>query len=222
MEEKSIIMQDIATKAAPYSTDGKIEVCVTHVINVPPSVVETVATSNSNMHTSAQIKVDSTPNTDLKIQEGGELKESFVGRARRRSFFNKSIPRESPYRKKETLNQEVQTDEIDLYKEKEIDLMDRATGSDREIPTYSTKAVMADLRHPIEDVHDQLQVEYVSLQGENERIKRDALKMISKLQEDFNNQIESQTSNSEVILIMLNLVTNRKIRVCAHRIAKRK
>ena len=76
--------------------------------------------------------------------------------------------------------------------------MDRATGPDREIPTYRTKEVMADLRHPIEDVHDQLKLEYISLQNENEKIQKETIQMIGNLKEEFQNQMEMQVLTSEV------------------------
>ena len=63
------------------------------------------------------------------------------------------------------IDREIQTDFIDFSKYREpVDVMDVATGADKPIASYRSIAVLADFRHPVQDVLEALQMDYAKLE----------------------------------------------------------
>jgi hypothetical protein len=94
-------------------------------------------------------------------------------------------------------HKEIQTDPVD-GEFRMVDVMDKATGPDREIPVYRNASVFADMRHPIEDVHDKLLKEYKVLEQDNQSMKRDVEVMISGMRRDFENQLKGASYDATV------------------------
>lgn len=61
--------------------------------------------------------------------------------------------------KKNFVNVKIQTDSVHIG-DRHVDVLDRATGPDREIPVYRAVACTADFRHPVEDLYDQIKIDY--------------------------------------------------------------
>jgi hypothetical protein len=97
-------------------------------------------------------------------------------------------------------HKEIQTDPIE-GEFRMVDVMDKATGPDREIPVYRNVAVLADMRHPVEDAHDKLLKEFKVLEQDNQSMKREVEVMISGMRKDFENQLKGASYDATVYWI---------------------
>lgn len=79
--------------------------------------------------------------------------------------IEQSIGKVSAQKPIDYIEREIQTDLIDFSNYRElVDVMDVATGPDKPIAVYRSVAVLADLRHPIQDLYDALQIDYSILE----------------------------------------------------------
>ncbi|KAJ3323417.1 hypothetical protein HDV06_001937 [Boothiomyces sp. JEL0866] len=175
IEEENNLFKDFVEQRSKYSPNRLIEIQVNQIVKkVEPKV-----------------KVLEIQKTERKE----ELKET-----PRSSVIQPTEVRTSVASKKQVFDKITQTEEMEK-EEVNIDYMDKATGPDREIPVYRPLAIQVDLRHPIEDAHDQLKSDYQQLKEENRMLKEEAENMIRELREEYGLKISNaaRDANGEIV-----------------------
>ena len=193
LEERNLLLQDFLSQKTSYSTSSTIEIQVKQVVKEPSlpklsvnenPVPAAPATEVSHPITDPLVSIDesqigetsqviskpldqqmkvetgdsiiSSPATDEYQQVLAEI-PSFLGKPK---FKARRLTRAK-------MNVEVQTIPVYFGSDKPyVDLMDRATGPDREIPVYHGVGCQADFRHPVEDLYENVVVQYQYLQQE--------------------------------------------------------
>ncbi|KAJ3274365.1 hypothetical protein HDV01_002969 [Terramyces sp. JEL0728] len=176
IEEENSLFKDFVEQRSKYSPDRLIEIQVNQIVKKVEQKVEIKPEQKSSQ--SEELRGSPRPS----VLDGLEVRPSLAI-------------------KKQFLDKNIQTDEIKEEMLSSKDFMDKATGPDREIPVYRPFGIQVELRHPIEDAHDQLKHDYQQLIEENKQLKEEAQQMIKDLQEEFGLKISNaaKDANGEII-----------------------
>lgn len=193
LEERNMLLQDFLSQKTSYSTSSTIEIQVKQVVKEP--TLPKLSANENPVPAAPATEVDP-PNADplvpidenqkgetseviykpldeqMKVENGDSIISSpatddyqqvlaeipaFLGKPK---FKARRLTRAK-------MNAEVQTIPVYFGSDKPyVDLMDRATGPDREIPVYHGVGCQADFRHPVEDLYENVVVQYQYLQQE--------------------------------------------------------
>ncbi|KAJ3315053.1 hypothetical protein HDV04_004853 [Boothiomyces sp. JEL0838] len=175
IEEENNLFKDFVEQRSKYAPNRLIEIQVNQIVKKVDLKVEPVEKKTIE----AKPEANETP---------------------RQSIVESEQMRTSLTIKKQFQDKNIQTEQIEIT-EITKDFMDKATGPDREIPVYRPFGIQVDLRHPIEDAHDQLKFDYQQLKEENRMLKEDAENKIKELRDEYGLKISNaaKDANGEII-----------------------
>jgi hypothetical protein len=195
LEEHNLLLQDFLSQKSTYSTNPTIEIQVKQVVKVPSisnipikermEEPQNEATSTfiqafqplnkiNESHNSESEQLEeldtivSLENSDLIMSDdsvagAAEIITTLVETPNfleKPKFISRRII-------KTKVDAEAQTNPISFSSDKGyVDLMDRATGPDRDIAVYRGVGCQAEFRHPIEDKYDEMKIAYHFLEEE--------------------------------------------------------